>query len=327
MQNNPVHTRGSGMVPVPQSSRRDTPILPSAPIGGGAHRATLTVLTGLHAGRLLAMGPNDLVIGRAPDADLIVEEDSVSRHHARISRGQDGTFTIVDLDSANGTFVGVKRVSQARLMTGDQVQLGRELRLRFRLIDATEESLYRQLYESSVHDGLTRAYNRRHFSERLLVEVSRALRTDSEVAVLMIDVDRLKELNDTCGHLAGDRALASIAASISHSVRLEDLFARYGGDEFAILAPGTNHDDAIRLAERVRRGVDGLRFGAGGKSVRVTVSVGVASLRELGPSDETHIALVSLADERLYRAKRRGRNSVFSGDIAPPEALPEATSA
>jgi two-component system, cell cycle response regulator len=304
---------------VPSHTAHETPFRLSAPVPMGRCRATLTVLTGSEAGRLVAVGRHGSVIGRARDADLIVDDDAVSRYHARISPAEDGGFAIEDLGSINGTFVGANHVVRSSLVTGDQVQLGREFRLRFRIIDAGEETLYRSLYESSVHDGLTRAFNRRHFSDRLFVEVSHARRANIDLAALMIDVDRLKELNDTYGHLVGDRALCGVVAVIAGSIRSEDLLARYGGDELAVLAPRTDPRQAYRLAARSRCAVEGLRLVAGGKEVPVSVSIGVASLSELGPSSEPHVALLSLADERLYQAKRSGRNSVFPGSSGRTE--------
>jgi diguanylate cyclase (GGDEF)-like protein len=144
----------------------------------------------------------------------------------------------------------------------------------------------------------------------------------------MIDVDRLKQLNDTFGHLAGDRALGGIVVAMGRSIRVDDLLARYGGDEFVILAPGTDHHEATWLAERVRRAVEGLQLAAGGKDVHISVSIGVASLSELPPSEERHDGLLSLADERLYHAKRSGRNSIFAGgNVLFGKTLPRATSA
>jgi diguanylate cyclase (GGDEF)-like protein len=297
------------------TGRRDTPLRPSATLPPASQRGTLTLLTGCDAGRIVMVDRKGLVIGRAPDAGLVVEDDAVSRHHARIDCAEDGSFTIEDLRSANGTFVGATRVGRSPLLTGDQVQLGRDVRLRFRTIDAGEESLYRTLYESSVYDGLTRAFNRRHFSDRLFVEISRARRSHADLAVLMIDVDCLKSVNDTYGHLAGDRALCGIVTVIASSIRVEDLLARYGGDELAIIAPGTDHEEATRLAERARRAVEGLRLAAGGHEIHVSVSIGVASLCEVLPSDESQTELLSLADERLYRAKHAGRNSVSSASV------------
>jgi two-component system, cell cycle response regulator len=332
MQSNRLSTPRLGVIQVAKSQvqvqRRDTPLRPSAPISGGAYCATLTVLTGVDAGRLIDIDEKGLVVGRAPDADLVVEDETVSRYHARISPDHEGGFTIEDLRSANGTFVGAHRVTRSPILTGDQIQLGREYRLRFRILDAEEESLYRKLYQSSVHDPLTRAFNRRHLSDRLVSEVAHAQRSNTEMAVLMIDVDRLKQLNDTYGHLAGDRALCGIVAAISRSIRVDDVLARYGGDELTIIAPGTDHEEATWLAERVRRAVEGLHLAAGGKNVHITVSVGVASLRELGPCEEPHLKLLSLADERLYHAKRSGRNSVFAGgNILLGKTIPQASSA
>jgi two-component system, cell cycle response regulator len=331
MQGNRLSAPSFGIVELAtaQAHRRETPLRPCSPIPSNVTRATLTVLTGIEAGRLVDIGEQGLVMGRAPDVDLVIDDETVSRFHARIAPDHEGGFSIEDLRSTNGTFVGANRVKRSPLATGDQVQLGREIRLRFRILDAAEELLYRKLYETSVHDPLTRAYNRRYLSDRLIDEVAHAQRTNTEMAVLMIDVDRLKHLNDAFGHLAGDRALCGIVTAISRSIRADDLLARYGGDELAILAPGTSHQEATWLAGRVRSAVEGLRLHAGGKDVRMTVSIGVASLRELGPAEEPHIKLLTLADERLYQAKRSGRSSVFAGgsSVLLGRTLPQASSA
>lgn len=299
------HSRTIEVAPL-QVACRDTPLRPSALIPLGTYRATLTVLTGLEKGRLVAVGRNGLVIGCAPEADLVVQGDAVSRHHARIAADEGGGFAIEDLQSASGTFVGAHRVRQSPLVTGDQVQLGREVRLRFRIIDATEESIYGKPYEPSVHDGLTRAFNRPHFARRLFAEVSHARRANTDVAVLMVCVDRLRRVHESYGRLAGDRVLTGIVALIDRSIRTEDVLARYSGDTFAILAPATGRREATRLAERVRLAVEGLRLSAAGTSVRVTVSIGVASLSEVAPSGEPHLELLSLADENLRQAKPVG---------------------
>jgi len=292
--------------------RRDTPLLPTPPPVAGNARATLTVLSGLQAGRLIAVDGDPVTIGRAPDADLVVDETGVSRHHARIGRTPAGGFYVKDLGSMNGTFVGATRVGVALLHRNDLLQLGPHLRVRFAVVDSVEESLYRQLYESSVHDPLTHVFNRRYLADRLLAEVARARRANGDVAVLIIDVDALKKVNDRFGHLAGDRALCSIAAGILRALRFEDVLARYGGDEFVVLAVGTGLTDATRLAERVRCAVEALHMNARGGEVRITTSIGVATLAEL-PANEKQVGpLLALADERLYRAKASGGNQVCS---------------
>jgi two-component system cell cycle response regulator len=305
--------------------RRDTPPLATAlPLPGEA-RATLTLLTGLHAGQLKAVDGVTTIIGRASDADLVVDEMGVSRHHARIARTPAGGFYVEDLKSTNGTFVGAARVGVALLHRGDVLQLGPHLRVRFAIVDAVEESLYRQLYESSVRDPLTNAFNRKYFVARLLAEIARARRAEGDVAVLMIDVDSLKSVNDSFGHLAGDRALCAVAARILRVLRVEDVLARYGGDEFVVLAAGAGNFDAERLAERVRRAVEGLHLSARGHEVRITTSIGVASLSELAAADEPVATLLAMADSRMYGAKESGRNKVCAAYIAPEESTHPGT--
>src|SRR5207244_2097502 len=106
-------------------------------------------------------------------------------------------FYVEDLGSTNGTFIGAKRIGAALLRGGDLLQLGPRARLRFAIVDPIEESLQRQLYESSTHDPLTRVYNRRYLADRLLAEIARARRARGDVSVVMIDIDGLKAVNDS----------------------------------------------------------------------------------------------------------------------------------
>ena len=295
--------------------RRDTPLLPAPLPVAPDSRATLTVLSGLHAGRSVTIDRAPVTIGRAPDADLVLDETGVSRHHARVVRSPDGGFYVEDLGSVNGTFVGAARVDVAPLERGALLQLGPHLRMRFAIVDAVDEALSRQLYESSVHDPLTHVFNRRYLADRLAAEVARARRGRSDVAVLVIDVDALKSVNDSFGHLAGDRLLSTVAARILRTLRIEDVLARYGGDEFVVIAGGTDRADAEQLAERVRRAVEALLLSARGREVRTTVSIGVASLTELADNSEP-AELIALADARMYGAKASGGNKV-STSCAP----------
>jgi diguanylate cyclase (GGDEF)-like protein len=266
-------------------------------------------MTGVDAGHILPIEGSSIVLGRGSDADLRLDDPSVSRRHVRIAREPEGHYSVVDLDSTNGTFVGARRISHARLASGDHVQLGPSFLLRFALIDPAEEELQAQLYESSIHDTLTKAYNRRYLLGRLAAEVSHARRHSRPLAVLMADVDRFKEHNDRHGHFVGDRILCFVAAGMMRLVRAEDVVARYGGDEFVVLARESDRFEAQALAERLRRAVAGLRLAAAGGSIPVTISVGVAALDEVAPSDDES-ALVELADRRLYAAKLAGRNKV-----------------
>jgi two-component system, cell cycle response regulator len=296
--------------PASRASRADTPVVPAHASPPCRSRATLTLLTGTHAGRPVPVGPAGVIVGRAADADLVVDDVAVSRQHARVARASDGCFFVEDLGSTNGTFVGSARIGVALLRQGDVVQLGPHLRIRFAMVDGVEESLNRRLYESSVLDPLTHLFNRRYLADRLIAEVAHARRTKGELALLMADVDCLKQVNDRFGHAAGDRALCIVGARMKRAIRIEDMLARYGGDEFVIVAPGTGGVEALHLAERVRRAIEELQMSAGGRGVRLTLSIGSAALDEVGSTDDPIALLLALADSRLYSAKIAGRNRV-----------------
>jgi diguanylate cyclase (GGDEF)-like protein len=212
--------------------------------------------------------------------------------------------------------VGGRRVEgRAELQSGDRIQIGPNLILRFAITDDAEEELQRRLYESSTRDSLTRAYNRKYLNERLLAEIAHARRHRTQLSLLMLDLDRFKEVNDSRGHLMGDMVLRVVASHLMRLIRLEDVLARYGGEEFVILVRSTHHKDAGKLGERVRSTVERLLITApgGNKTISVTVSIGIASLAELPPEAGAN-DLLSTADARLYRAKAAGRNRVCLED-------------
>ena len=123
----------------------------------------------------------------------------------------------------------------------------------------------------------------------------------------MFDIDHFKTVNDTFGHAGGDRVLRAVAERVTQLVRVEDVFGRYGGEEFAVLVRGIKHKNVVRFAERLRTGIAGLKIPFGARILEVTVSLGVASLDECAKTAGGD-ALLALADTRLYRAKRGGRN-------------------
>jgi diguanylate cyclase (GGDEF)-like protein len=157
------------------------------------------------------------------------------------------------------------------------------------------EELHR-LRDLAGRDPLTGAANRRTFSEQLAREVARHRRTGEAFSVILLDLDGLKQLNDGCGHLAGDTALIALAEACMHTVRETDLVARIGGDEFAVLLPGSNQEGAIALAGRLRDAVE-LREVEGG-SLRVSVGIAAAS-HELICAE----SIVEAADRHLYQDK------------------------
>jgi diguanylate cyclase (GGDEF)-like protein len=161
-------------------------------------------------------------------------------------------------------------------------------------------------------DSKTGLFNHRHFSEALADEVARATRFDRPLSLLMADLDLLREVNNTHGHLAGDAVLVGIAGIFRNELRPYDLAARFGGEEYAVLLPETDGAAALQIAERVRERVDEARFGEYGE-VRATVSIGVATFPADAP---TETSLVASADAALYRAKLDGRNRVRRAEAA-----------
>jgi two-component system chemotaxis family response regulator WspR len=168
-----------------------------------------------------------------------------------------------------------------------------------------------ELQRLTNSDGLTGLSNRRYFDEYLGAEWRRAQREQSQLALLMIDVDSFKAFNDTYGHVAGDDVLRRVAAVIrDNCARPADLPARFGGEEFAMILPSTSPGGARLLAEKARRAIEALQIPHAGSavSVHVTVSIGGAVL--VPAADMPVSKLVEAADAGLYRAKRNGRNQV-----------------
>ncbi len=272
-------------------------------------RAVLVRMDSVQAGHVVSLGGVETRIGRHPDNNAVVDDEGISRSHARVFY-REGCYFAEDLDSSNGTYVNGERIQKAVLTDGAVVQLGPRVCFRFSLTDENQEKILRKLYEASVRDGLTGAYNRHFFLERLGAEIAYAARHSSHAALLMFDVDHFKKVNDTHGHQAGDSLLKAIAASTAALLRQEDVFARYGGEEFVLLLRGVTRVGAERAGERLRHAIEKLQIPFGEKLLTATISIGCASM-ECTEQPSTEV-LVALADRRLYVAKRNGRNRVVA---------------
>jgi diguanylate cyclase (GGDEF)-like protein len=277
-------------------------------------RALLTVVSGPSTGRVHPVRESETVIGRGKDAHVRLDDAGTSRAHARIVLAHDGRYLVEDLGSTNGTFVaGVRVQGRRELSSGDRIHIGPNIVISFAILDSQAVRLTHQLYESSVRDPLTRAHNRRYLVERLASEIAYARRHKTRLGLLLFDLDHFKRVNDTYGHLAGDEVLREVAALVSRMIRAEDVFARFGGEEFVVLVRGIEHANTARFAERLRAAVERLEVPSDQVLLRVSISVGFASIDELGESDRTADGLLRTADERLYRAKSGGRNRTCGG--------------
>jgi two-component system, cell cycle response regulator len=171
-----------------------------------------------------------------------------------------------------------------------------------------------KLYELATVDGLTQLYVRRYFDQRLAEEWHRSTRYNNPFAVIMMDLDNFKQLNDLYGHQTGDRVIRRAAQVARSNLRGADIPSRYGGEEFAIILPRTNLDDACIVAERIRKDLASQSVLAGTITVTISASLGVASYPESGPT--SHDDLVGKADIALYEAKEAGKNAVRSARAA-----------
>ena len=267
-------------------------------------------------GRMFKLDKPEVVMGRSSEAAFQVDDDGISRKHAKVVMGATGHFQLVDLGSTNGTYLNGNRVSVAELTDGDKIQIGSNTVIKFSIQDQLEEQYQRSIYESATRDGLTRIFNKKYFLDTLRKEFAYCLRHRVPLSMLMFDVDHFKKINDTYGHQAGDYVLARIAQRVADTVRVEDLFARYGGEEFALMLRESSDDQAVICAERCRKAVDGSDFNFGGTPIKVTISVGIATLLDSDFSQPED--LIAAADKYLYRAKRAGRNRVDGKMVSGP---------
>jgi diguanylate cyclase (GGDEF)-like protein len=266
----------------------------------------LIVLSGNHVGEVHQL-PKDRVtlLGRDDSAEVQLFDAEVSRRHLTIRYDEQG-FHAADLGSLNGSSLNGERLEgERRLAVGDKIHLGATTVIRFSSAEESEAKYALRMYHAALRDGLTGAFNRRYFDERLVAELAFARRHEKPLALLLLDLDRFKAINDELGHRAGDAVLVHATRLIEGAVRTEDVVARFGGEELAVLCRDTDTAQAAILAERLRTLIERTPCAHDGLAVSVTVSVGVACLR--GPTG-TPSDLLERADQALYAAKSGGRN-------------------
>ena len=249
---------------------------------------------------------SQLSIGRDIDTDISIDDDSVSRKHCEIRRH--GTRWLVqDLNSTNGTYVGGVPIGRVILHDGDLLKVGSTI-FKFLSTANVEAAYHEEIYRMAIFDGLTQIHNRRYLLEFVEREISRSLRHERHLSLLIFDVDHFKQINDQFGHLSGDYVLRYLSRCVSLRVRREELFARYAGDEFVIVLPETPPSEAMIFGEAIRKLIDEEEFVFDQQALPVTVSIGVGALTT---DIRTPEQLIAAADAALYRAKERGRNLVL----------------
>lgn len=248
-----------------------------------------------------------VILGRSPAADISLPEiSSMSRQHARL-RYRAESVVLEDLGSTNGTYVNDRRIEEPTVLrSGDRFQVG-AVHFKFLQERDVENAYHQAIHDLVVRDGLTQISNRRNFEQEAEREMVRARRYKRPLALILMDLDHFKTVNDTRGHLCGDFVLKQIVKLTRDLLRREQVFARVGGEEFAILSPEARAEGARVLAERLRLRIGRHEFQHSGTSFRVTCSFGVAELTTDMKSPQD---LFEAADQALYRSKQGGRNAV-----------------
>ena len=287
--------------------------------GDTTRRCSLVVYSGGDIGRQITLPEGRSSIGRSAAASLQIDGPGMSRMHAEIDV-HDGRVTLCDLSSANGSFVQDERLTGPRqLQDGDRLRLGSVL-LKFYEHHSVDAALHDRVYRMAMVDAGTGLNNRRYLNETLRRELRQSRQSGRPMAVISVDLDHFKAVNDSHGHAAGDLVLRECAAVLSAVVGAGTAagvtLGRLGGEEFLLLLPGATLETGRALAERLRAAVAGHMFVLpvttthGQRQVvahRQTISLGVACWTNamLDASD-----LLDAADRRLYQAKHEGRDRV-----------------
>jgi diguanylate cyclase (GGDEF)-like protein len=268
----------------------------------------LLVCHGLQRGRPIPVRGGICTVGRGPRCDVSLQGRGLSRIHARIVFTPETGVVLEDAGSTNGIYVNGKRVERRNLRDRDVVHLGPETILRFAYVPSSELEVLVRQYEHSVVDELTGIHNRRYLMQLLEHEMAFAIRHDLPLCLMLLDIDRFKQINDDLGHAAGDAVIRGLAERIAEALRSEDVFARVGGEEFAILTRGVGLGKVRASAERVRQLVQEQPFAWEDRPITCTISIGGSMLEPQAPQNASHF--LRRADENLYRAKRDGRNRI-----------------
>jgi diguanylate cyclase (GGDEF)-like protein len=264
-------------------------------------------------GEVIPLPSGGLDLGRAPENGLCLPEPEVSRCHARLQVSADlESVQLRDLGSTNGVFVNGKRVyadpDPVLLKAEDVVRVGRHA-FKLKHMDAFERRYHRDMVASTLLDPLTGLGNRATILYQLASQVELARRHQHVLAVVLADLDRFKQVNQTHGHRVGDQALEAFGALLRNRLRSSDPVGRLGGDEFLIVLPGTSGLQALSVAEGLRRALAEHPLNLDhGLTLQLSCSLGVT---EMKAGDVDGGALLARADAALYGAKTGGRDRAF----------------
>jgi len=271
----------------------------------------LIVMAGGDLGKVFQFDQEGKTIGRDVEAEISLRDSLVSRRHAQVYRqkAEDSDavyYLIVDLHSTNGTFVNGERISKAFLHDGDKIQIGNTM-LKFTFHDETDHRYQQEIQRRIQLDELTGLLSLNAFYERMERGLKQAQRSQSRVTILMMDLDGLKAVNEKHGHLAGSFLIKRVGRILHVKLGRLGEVGRYGGDEFVACVPDLETEEILARLEKLRAAIAEHRFTFKNKSVRITLSMGLATFPWDGRSVES---LIAAADAALFSAKRQGKNRI-----------------
>lgn len=266
----------------------------------------LVVILGDDVGERARVTGSSFSIGRVPESDLMLTDPRVSSRHCVIEDRGDG-FALVELGSTNGTSVNGADVDEERaLHPNDKIEVGDTV-IRFELQDAVDRA-YDEVVQRLIDiDDLTGLYQRRRFDRELAELLDEAEHDQASLGLLVMDLDGLKGINDTHGHLFGAYVIAESGKAIGEVIPEGAIAARFGGDEYVVACPGMDLAGAEAVARAVHAAINTRPYEKDGVSLRPGISVGVAAY-PTHATDAEH--LFTCADRALYDAKRSGKNRV-----------------
>lgn len=274
--------------------------------------ACLVQYNGAGTGKRYLLEKEELHLGRAVTSDIVIADTSVSRTHAHIYNQDTGVF-IEDAGSANGTYINEQKISERyKLADQDLIRLGTML-LKFFSADNVDGFIQDKIYQLATIDAGTQIFNKQYLQDTLESEFRKTKLANRNLTVLVFDLDHFKKVNDTYGHNAGDQVLRDLAKIVKGCIRKEDIFARFGGEEFVVILPNTSAQQSLKVAETIRQKCEefhhSIDYQENGQKKHVehsqTISIGIAGF---DPKMTTPKQLLEVADQKLYQSKKDGRN-------------------
>jgi two-component system cell cycle response regulator len=249
----------------------------------------------------------ELIIGRAPEVDVCIQDRRVSQRHARVVVGPDGAVFIEDLGRTNGTYVNGKKVARQELSDGDKVLISRNYILKFCYENNLAAATAGPGGAGATRDSLTGVYTRQYLLTRIDEDFNQARKQNEELSLLIFAVDDLAKIIETHGRKVGDMVLRAVSKLVGSIPQREAVLARYDNDTFALLLRNLSEGGTVVLAQRIRRTVKNYHFLHEGSRIPVTVSLGIGTLAK---NMKKPLDLIQAVQSYLDKARRAGRNNI-----------------